>query len=197
MSSSNKHSLLRWIFGIALGVATNGITLAGNVPATFATNDTLTAAKMNEIATAINDNDTRVDGMQTGVPVCLTGMTRVGPTCVDNARTAGSPTWNDAVNACRAVGKRLLTPSEYIAAKNQGTITALNGEFEWVDSVSSSASAADNTLADGYAGRMVVGYMGPATAATIGGVAADGDIFFANNAAYDAGFPFIFFRCAR
>ncbi len=197
MSGINKHSLLRWVFGMVLGVATSGIAFAGNVTGTFTTGDTLTAAKMTEIQNAVNDNDTRVDGMQTGVPVCLTGMTRVGPICVDTTRSGPSVTWNNAVNACRTVGKRLLTPSEYIAAKNQGTITALNGEFEWVDSVSSSASAADNTLADGYAGRMVVGYMGPATAATIGGVAADGDIFFANNAAYDAGYPFIFFRCAR
>jgi hypothetical protein len=76
-----------------------------------------------------------------------------------------------------------------------GAITDMttNGQYEWVDSVSSSASA-DTGLAGGHAGRLVVGYMGPSSGNA--GVV-DGDIFFGNNAAYDATFAFIYYRCAR
>jgi len=187
MSSINKFSFIRWILGIAL-VATSGIALAGNVSDTFTTGNPLTAAQMTSIKDAINDNDTRVDGIQTGVPVCLTGMTRVGPTCVDTVRQAALTAWNTAVNTCRTAGKRLLTPSEYIAAKNQagaalGMIT--NGEFEWVDSVSHDGSVG------GTAGRLTVGFMGPSTTLS-------GDILYAVNTAFDdASFANIFFRCAR
>jgi hypothetical protein len=188
MSSINKFSFIRWILGMAL-VATSGIALAGDVPATFATDQVLTAAKMNEIATAINDNDTRVDGMQTGVPVCVTGssMTRVGTICVDNARSGPSVAWNDAINVCRAAGKRLLTPAEYIAAFNQGVITANDvDEFEFVDSVSNDASS-DGDITGGISGNLTVGFIGP-----ISGV-----IFFSTQQPYTTASSIIFYRCAR
>jgi len=131
MSSINKHSLVGWILGVAL-VATSGIALAGNVTGIFTTGETLTAAKMTEIQNAINDNDARVDGMQTGVPVCLGSMTRVGPTCVDTVRQTAGTTWSAAIDFCRNAGKRLLTPGEYVAARNLGTITDMT-VYEWVD----------------------------------------------------------------
>jgi hypothetical protein len=144
---------------------------------------------------------TDVTNLQNGTPTCGAGTTAVGPICVDNTRAAASTTWIAAVNACRTAGKRLMTPSEYMAAKSLGTIPdmATNGEYEWVNSVASNASA-DATIAGGFAGRLTASYMGPATAAAIGGTSptpVDGDIFFGNNAAYDAGFAFIYYRCAR
>jgi hypothetical protein len=158
----------------------------------FTPSTTISSTDMNTNFANLNGNLT--DGTCVGTPA----MTRVGPTCVETARRAASSTWSAAVNTCRTAGRRLLTPGEYIAAKNLGTLTgmATNGELEWVDSVSTNGSA-DATVADGIAGRMTVGYMGPDTAANIGGTASDGDIFFGNNAAYDAPFNFIFFRCAR
>ncbi|MEX2162817.1 MAG: hypothetical protein WD823_01055 [Sulfuricaulis sp.] len=202
MSSINKLSSLGYALGILLGVALSGVVYAtGPITDTFSPGGTLTADNMNNIKNAVNDLQGNVPSTscRTNAGAVDAGAIRVGPLCVDNARQAANSTWNNAVNTCRTAGKRLMTPGEYIAAKNAGTVAnmATNGEFEWVDSVSSSASSTDNDLADGYAGRMVVGYMGPATAAAIGGAALDGDIFFGNNAAYDAGFSFIFFRCAR
>jgi len=202
MVSINKLSSLGYALGISLGVAFSGVVYAtGPITDTFTTGNQLTAAQMTTIKNAVNDLQGNVPSTscRTNAGAVDAGAIRVGPLCVDNTRAGPSVTWNDAVNTCRTAGKRLMTPGEYIAAKNAGTVSnmATNGEFEWVDSVSSSASTTDNDLADGYAGRMVVGYMGPATAAAIGGTAADGDIFFGNNAAYDATFNFIFFRCAR
>ena len=150
----------------------------------FAPSTTISSADMNTNFANLNGNLT--DGACVGTPA----LTRVGPTCVETARRAASTTWSAAATACRTAGRRLLTPGEYIAAKNQAVITALNGEFEWVDSVASNATAATN------AGRLTVGYMGPALAADIGS-GVDGDIFFATNGDYDVGYGFIFYRCAR
>jgi len=235
MSSNQKHSSIGWTLAISLGIACSaGVAHAGSIgDPDYTAGETLTAAKMQNIKNAVNDNDTRigaiiantqagalktaVDGntaditaldgrvttneadiaaLQNGTPTCGAGTTAVGPTCVDNTRAGPSITWIAAVDACRAAGKRLLTPSEYIAAKNLGgTITDMttNGQYEWVDAVTSSASA-NTTLADGHAGRLMVGYMGPSSGNA--GVA-DGEIFFGNNAAYDAAFAFIYYRCAR
>ncbi len=141
----------------------------------------------------MNTNFANLNGNLTD-GTCVGAMTRVGPTCVDNVRQGPSVAWNTAVNTCRTAGKRLMTPGEYIAAKNQAGVALVmntNGEFEWVDSV----------LAFGVdgggqpAGRMAVGYMGPAANPL---VPVDGDIFYAANANYDdATLGFIYFRCAR
>lgn len=241
MSSNQKHSSLGWTLAISLGIACSaGAVHAGSVGDTYASGDTLTAAKMDNIKNAVNDNDTRigaviantqagalktaVDGntasistlggrvttnegdistlqtdvtaLQNGTPTCGTGTTAVGPACVDNTRSGPSVTWAAAVDACRTAGKRLLTPGEYMAAKSLGgTITGMttNGQYEWVDAVSSSASS-DTTLSGGHAGRLMAGYMGPSLSNA--GVT-DGEMFFGNNAAYDATFAFIYYRCAR
>jgi hypothetical protein len=147
----------------------------------------------------VTANEDNIAALQNGTPTCGAGATAVGPTCVDNTRAGPDITWIAALEACRAAGKRLLTPGEYMTAKNLGTVPdmATSGQYEWVDSVSSSASA-DSNLTGGLAGRLVVAYMGPSLSQT--GVT-DGDIFFANNAAYDAiSAPItgiIYYRCAR
>jgi len=198
MSSIKKRFSLGLAVGLSLGLA-GGAAYAGSIADTYTTGDTLTAAKMTNIKTAVGDNDTRITAIGAGTQTCLAGMTKVGPTCVDTVRQAANSTWSAAVDTCRAANKRLLTPGEYMAAKNQaGAALGMNtnNEFEWVDSVSTSGSADSNPV-DGLAGRMIVGYMGPSTAATIGS-GVDGDIFFGTaSAPYDAGFIFIYFRCAR
>jgi hypothetical protein len=244
MSSNKKHSSLGWTLAISLGIACSaGVAHAGSIGDTYIAGDTLTAAKMDNIKAAVNDNDGRittnttdvdaltttvnghttsigtlnttvgghtssigtlttdVNNLKNGTPTCGAGTTAVGLICVDNTRQGPSVTWIDAVNDCRAEGKRLMTPGEYMAAKSLTTVPdmATNGEYEWVDSVSSNASA-DTTQAGGSAGRLTAGYMGPATAAAIGGtspVPADGDIFFGNNALYDLAYGYIWYRCAR
>ena len=191
MSGINIYSFHRWILGIAL-VAISGIVLAGPVtdPAVpYVDGDSLNASKMNSIRNAVNDNDTRITALQNGTPTCGATMTAVGPTCVDNARQVTPVTWIAAVDVCRAAGKRLLTPSEYISAKNQGTITALNGEFEWVDSVAHSGLVSG--AAGNGQGKMHGGYMGPS--GILGG-----DFLFGNDRTYDqAALANIFYRCAR
>lgn len=185
MSGINKLSFTGWILGIALGVAASGSALAGNVADTFTTGNALTAAQMTNIKNAVNDNDTKLNAIQAGTQTCAAGMTRVGPTCVDNARQAASQSWTAAVDFCRAANKRLLTPGEYLAAFNATLITAANGEFEWVDQVSH-----DGTVGV-TAGKLSAGYMGPSTTLT-------GQILFSTNVLYDdATNANIFFRCAR
>jgi len=195
MSGINIYSFHRWILGIAL-VAISGIVLAGPVtdPAIpYVDGDSLNASKMNSIRNAVNDNDTRITALQNGTPTCGATMTAVGPTCVDNARQVTPVTWIAAVDVCRAAGKRLLTPSEYISAKNQGTITALNGEFEWVDSVSSDQQSTITIKGGAGSGKMLVGYMGPS-----GVLVPAGTILFGNDRFYDeAAAANIFTRCAR
>lgn len=196
MSSINKFSSIRWILGVLLGVVSTGVVYAtGPINDTFSAGGTLTADNMNNIKNAVNDLQGNVPSTscRTNAGAVDAGATRVGPLCVDNVRTGGSPTWTTAVNTCRAAGKRLLKPSEYIAAFNQGVITTTgNNQYEWVDAVSSDGQA--NAAAGSLAGRMRVGYMGPGLAADVG---VDGDIFFATNVAYDAGFSIVFYRCAR
>lgn len=212
MSSNQKHSSLGWTLAISLGIALSaGVVHASSIGDTYTAGDTLTAAKMDNIKAAVNDNDTRigtltttvgghttsigtlttdVNNLKNGTPTCATGMTAVGPICVDDTRQAANATWSEAVDTCRAAGKRLLTPSEYLSAKNSLSFSDMTN-FEWVDSVG--ADAFDGATPPLPAGRLTVGYMGPDDGTNI----TAGDIFFASNAAYDAAFPFIYYRCAR
>jgi hypothetical protein len=240
MSSNKKHYSLGWTLAISLGIACSaGVVHAGNIGDTYTAGDTLTAAKMDTIRNAVNDNDgrittntndidsltttvnghttsigtlnttvsghtssigtltTNVTNLQNGTPTCGAGTTAVGLICVDDTRQGPSVTWIDAVNDCRAEGKRLMTPGEYMAAKSLGTITDMNnnGNFEWVDSVSASGST-DNIPTGGLAGRLIVGFMGPGVSPTH--VPVDGDIFFSTTATYDTTAEiYIYYRCAR
>ena len=197
MSSINKFSFIRWILGIAL-VATSGIALAGSIAdPDYAPGDTLTAEKMQNIKNAVNDNDTRITALQNGTPTCGATMTAVGPigpTCVDNARQVTQTSWIAAVETCRAAGKRLLTPGEFIAAFNQnaaGFGITVNGQFEWVDSVAQNASV--NGIVGNGQGKMLASFMGPS-----GLVTPVGGILFGNDRTYDqAALSNIHTRCAR
>lgn len=192
MSGINKQSLLGYILGISLGIAASGMAQAGSITdPDYQTGDTLTAAKMQNIKNAVNDNDSKITNLNNNIAngTCGTGMTRVGPTCVDNARNATPATWIAAVNACNAAGKRLLTPGEYITARTAGVITGANGEFEWIDSVAHSGLVS-GAPGNGQ-GKMHGGYMGPS--GILGG-----DFLFGNDRTYDqAAIANIFYRCAR
>jgi hypothetical protein len=154
---------------------------------------------MNNIKNAVNDLQGNVPSTscRTNAGAVDAAATRVGPLCVDNARQAGTSSWNTAVNTCRTAGKRLLTPGEYVAAKNQaGAALGMNtdGVFEWVDSVSTDGSEDSNPVG-GIAGRLTVGYMGPSDGIATPNVPA-GEIFYGTNAAYDVDYGFSY-RCAR
>ena len=195
MSSINKLSSIGCALGLTLGVTFSGAALAtGPIIDTFTGGNPLTAAQMNNIKNAVNDLQGNVPSTSCRVNAGTVdaGATRVGPLCVENA-TRATAFWSAAVATCNTAGKRLLTPGEYMAAKAQaaGAFGMTNGVFEWVDSVSSDSSA-DITLAGGSAGRLTVGYMGPDDGTNI----TAGDVFYGNNAIYDATHSFVY-RCAR
>jgi hypothetical protein len=200
MSSNTKLISRGWILGVSLGlVCSTGAVFASDITDTYTTGDTLTAVKMTAIKTAVNDNDARLDAIAAGTQTCGAGMTKVGPTCVDTVRQAANTSWSGAVDFCRTANKRLLRPSEYLAAYNLNAAVFgmdTNGTFEWVDSIGSNG-VADDVPAGGLAGRLTVGYMGPSDGTTFDPTVAAGEIFFANNAGYDSGEAIIFFRCAR
>lgn len=133
----------------------------------------------------ISGLETDVNSLKQNVATgsCGTGMTRVGPTCVDNTRGPANTSWLNAVTACRTAGKRLLTPGEWVAAKQQGALDAEDDKLEWVDAVNQ-----NNTNGENY--QMYVGYMG--TTADLGG-----GIAFFNNQLSTATFANIYYRCAR
>src|SRR3990172_2338113 len=150
MSSNSKKfaaGLVTVFVLSATGLATP--VLAAEITETFATNDTLTAAKMNAIKDAANNTNTRlgtaegtvttlgtrVTALETGAPPCPTNMTRVGAACIDQAQVANSVTWAGAIAACATAGKRLLTPSEFYRAHAATVISLADGNSEWVDSV--------------------------------------------------------------
>jgi hypothetical protein len=60
MSNNKKLISTGWILGISLGLAcSTGVVYAGSIADTYTTGDTLTAAKMTNIKTAVNDNNVR------------------------------------------------------------------------------------------------------------------------------------------
>jgi len=63
MSSSNKHSSFGWALGISLAVVCSGAVYAGSIGDTYTAGDTLTAAKMTNVKSAVNDNDTRINAL--------------------------------------------------------------------------------------------------------------------------------------
>ena len=55
MSNNKKLISTGWILGISLGLAcSTGVVYAGSIADTYTTGDTLTAAKMTNIKTAVN-----------------------------------------------------------------------------------------------------------------------------------------------
>ena len=98
MRSNKKRFAYSWALGISLGlVGSAGVVLAGVITDTYTTGDTLTAAKMDAIKAAVNDNDTRINnlvGNSSGVGAACVGnntsdeMVRIGPLCVDKHRAS-------------------------------------------------------------------------------------------------------------
>lgn len=107
MSGINKHSFPGLILGIAFGFTISGVVYAAQVTnPDFVSGNQLNAAHMNNIKSAVNDNDTRLGTAETnitnlrgnaGTSTCVTNnasdvMTRVGPLCVD---TYPASLWSD------------------------------------------------------------------------------------------------------
>jgi hypothetical protein len=116
MSGINIYSFHSWILGVAL-VAISGIALAGSIAdPDYATGETLTAAKMQNIKNAVNDNDTRINNLQTGAGTCAGNnasdeMVRVGSVCVDknpaslwDGNTAGAAAVTAIPGGCTTTG---------------------------------------------------------------------------------------------
>jgi len=92
MSSHKKRFSLRLAVGLSLGLA-GAAVYAGSIADTYTTGDPLTATLMNNIKTAVGDNDTRITNLQgnAGASVACVGnagdaadgMSRVGSLCVD------------------------------------------------------------------------------------------------------------------
>jgi hypothetical protein len=221
MRSIKTSSLVRRAVAVSLGLAfTASAAYAGDPGLAFSPSDTLTATRMNQLNSAVSDNNSRIGAVEgtvnngtTGVGAlnttvsghttsinnlqtdvnnlkqnittgsCGTGMTRVGPTCVDNTLQATTNSWEVAVNTCRDANKRLLTPAEYVAARNAGTISGMT-VLEWVDAIAFKTSGTDFTM---YAGAI-----GPGTS---GGTAEKIEAFI--NYLYNGDVDSFQYRCAR
>jgi len=190
MSSIKKHVSVGWVMGILLGITCSAF--AGSVGGTFNTGDTLTAAQMTGIQSAVNDNNTRITTLEANA--CPVNMTRVGATCIDQAQVSNSVTWAGAIDTCRLAGKRLLTPSELYAAYASGAISITDGNSEWVDAVV--AAGTDNTGAGGNA-SFGVGRMGPNISGGSGFSGAGVLGFVAVDQATDTVGSDVGFRCAK
>ena len=93
MSSNKKLFSSSWVFGISLGLAcSTGVVFAGSIADTYTTGDTLTATNMTNIKTAVNDNDTRMPGIEfnnANVFASLTGTSAAIVTLNVTAPTSG------------------------------------------------------------------------------------------------------------
>lgn len=96
MSSFKKRFSLSMAVGLSLGLA-GGVAYAGSIGDTYSTGTVLNPTLMNNIKTAVGDNDTRITnlvGNNLGVGAACVGnnasdiMVRVGPTCVDKYRVS-------------------------------------------------------------------------------------------------------------
>jgi hypothetical protein len=88
MSSNQKHSSLGWTLAISLGIAFSaGVVHAGSIgDPDYQPNDALTAAKMQNIKNAVNDNDTRIT-TNTDDITSLTGTVNTNTTNITNLTT--------------------------------------------------------------------------------------------------------------
>jgi len=195
MSSSKNRFSIGLAFGVSLGLAiSTGVVNAGSISQIYDTSTPVDTTMMNNVKTAVNDNNTRVTALETGTPPCPTNMTRVGATCIDQAEVGNSTTWAQAIDTCRVAGKRLPTPGEFYAAFSSAAFTLVNGNSEWVDAV---VTAGNDNTGNGGNGTFGVGRMGPDIGAG-GGTSGNGILgFIAIDTATDAVGTTVGFRCAR
>jgi hypothetical protein len=224
MSSINKFSFIRWILGMAL-VATSGIALAGSISdPDYATGDTLTADKMQNIKNAVNDNNTRLTNIETGTGGCVKnagddtgGVVRVGSICVDKFRaraTLGTCSGDGRTNCAGVValstvtGTALDTVSYAQAARacaNAGKRLLTPGEWVMVWTMAATAGiseittdgAAEWVASAGDGGGGAAELQGAYVGPDMGGLSGPGVLGYRVNGTYRTGFNFIRFRCAR
>jgi hypothetical protein len=139
--------------------------------------------------TCIDNNRARVTGLA-GCNVEGTGATCAGLLATSQstgtATTADTITQAQAARACTNAGKRLLTPAEFIAARQVGgtIVEFVTDNMEFVNVYATGAGAGDPAQA---------GYIGPRAAA-------GGAMQIFANTPYNAvvgGGTFLGFRCAR
>ena len=151
MSIIKKRFSVGWVAGIVLGVACGAF--AGSVSDTFTTGDTLTATHMNNIKSAVNDNNTRLGTAETDIGnlksnagACTVGagddvggMVRVGPNCVDKfiARADFTGCSADGTTGC---GSATAT------SKGSGTVAT---NMSWAQAVRACANAGKRLLTPG------------------------------------------------
>jgi hypothetical protein len=225
MSSIKKHFSVRTLIGLALGLAFSApATFAGQITDVYATGQTLTTTTMDNIKSAVNDNNSRVTALETGAPPCPSAMSRVGSICIDtnlarvdltgcsndgatgctnaavsqSTGTAALATWAQAAHACANAGKRLPTPGEWVSAKLTAPtgIDIADGQAEWIDYLAPVITAlpTDTAANTSSSKQALAGYIGSSLGT---GAGADVVQMFAN-VGYSANNPgFINFRCAR
>ena len=142
MSSNTKLFSRGWILGVSLGlVCSTGAVLAGPVTnPDFGGGETLTHTHMNNIKSAVGDNDTRINNLQGNVPgtSCRTNAgavdsnaVRVGPLCFDKnlARADFTGCSADGTTSCGAA-----------IAVNTGVSTATTN-MSWAQAARACANA--------------------------------------------------------
>jgi hypothetical protein len=93
MTSNKKRSSLGLALGIALGFASAGTVVnAGSIGDTYADGDTLTAAKMNNIKTAVNGNATDIGTLNTTVTGNTTAIGTLNATVSGHTTSIGTNT---------------------------------------------------------------------------------------------------------
>ena len=160
MSSIKKRFSLGLAVGLSLGLA-GGAAYAGSIADTYTTGDTLTAAKMTNIKTAVGDNDTRITNLQgnAGSGTCVTNnasdeMVRVGPICVDKHRasiwpsTAAGGTQVTSLAGCNANGTGAGCAG--IVAQSRPTVTPIDGDsITWAQAQRACSNAGKRLLTPG------------------------------------------------
>lgn len=224
MNGNNKRFAIGWMAGVALGLGSSAaLVYAVSIPNTFTSGQTASAQQVNDNFTALKN---AVDALETGADCTGDDVVSVGALCVDKFRARadfaacaadgsdctvaaastgeGAPTvdmsWAQAARACANAGKRLPSPSEWLAAFTSGELEETGvDQLEFVDAVLTlnSTFTATDPSSPGANRPAQVGYMGPRAAA-------DGKVQMITNIDYDqrdadaaSSTDFLFFRCVR
>lgn len=161
MSSNKTRFSLGLAVGLSLGLAgSTGVAFAGSMsdPA-FTAGQTLTHTHMNNVRTAVNDNDTRITNLQGSTGTCVTNnasdvMVRVGPICVDQYKaslwpsTAAGGTQVTAIpGGCLANGTGTCSG---MVAQSRAAVTPIDGSVvTWAQAARSCANAGKRLLTAG------------------------------------------------